>query len=75
MREMSLNLSLTRSEDLCASLQRERAAPAAAGTVLPLQWLAHHSALLPECALDCLPSKGPDFYGTGEQWRGEAEEL
>ncbi|XP_042105360.1 carbonic anhydrase 14 isoform X7 [Ovis aries] len=51
-------------EDLCASLQCERAAPAAAGTVLPLQRLAYHSALLPECALDSLPSKGPDFHGT-----------
>lgn len=61
-----------RSDDRSASLQRERAAPPGAGTVLPLQWLAHHTPLPPECALDSLQSKGPDFKGTGEWWRGEA---
>lgn len=61
-----------RPEDLSASLQRERAAPRRAGTVFPLQWLAHHTPLLPECGLDSLQSEGPDFSRTGEWWGGEA---
>lgn len=62
---------LPRSEDLRASLQCERAVPPTAGAVLPLQRLAHHSPLLPECSLDGLQQKGPDLSGTGEWGRGE----
>lgn len=58
--------ALSRSEDLRASLQCERALPPTAGPVLPLQWLAHNSPLLPECTLDSVQQKGPDFNGTGE---------
>uniref|UniRef100_A0A8D1EFU6 Carbonic anhydrase 14 n=1 Tax=Sus scrofa TaxID=9823 RepID=A0A8D1EFU6_PIG len=57
-------------EDLSAPLQCERAAPAPAGAVLPLQWLTHYTALLPECALDSLQSKGPDFNETAGKASG-----
>lgn len=72
---MSPSLFLPRSEDLSASLQPERVVPPTAGAVLPLQWLTHHTALLPECALDSLQSKGPDFNRTGEWWRGETADI
>lgn len=64
-----------RSEYLGASLRRGRAAPPAAGAVLPLQWFPHHAPLLPECALDSLQSQGPDFNGTGERRRGKAADT
>ncbi|XP_033614020.1 carbonic anhydrase 14 isoform X3 [Fukomys damarensis] len=54
---------LSRSDNLRASLQCERAAPPTAGAVLPLQRLAHHAPLLPERALDSLQPQGPDFSG------------
>lgn len=58
-------------EDLCASLQRERAVPPTAGAILPLQRLTHNSPLLPECALDSLQQKGPDFNGTVREAPGD----
>ncbi|XP_045400924.1 carbonic anhydrase 14 isoform X4 [Lemur catta] len=58
-------------EDLSVSLQREGAAPHRAWAVLPLQWLAHNSPLLPKCALDSLQSKGPDFNGAAGKAPGD----
>ncbi|XP_010614682.1 carbonic anhydrase 14 isoform X10 [Fukomys damarensis] len=58
---------LSRSDNLRASLQCERAAPPTAGAVLPLQRLAHHAPLLPERALDSLQPQGPDFSGPEEE--------
>lgn len=64
-----------RSEYLSAPLQCAGAAPPTAGAVLPVQRLADHAALLPERALDRLPSQGPDLSGTGEWCGGQAAET
>ncbi|XP_061462584.1 carbonic anhydrase 14 isoform X7 [Rhineura floridana] len=39
--------------------QRAQPPPGTFGPLFPLQWLADDSALLPECAVDCLPPASP----------------